>query len=67
MALLKRATLMTLPLELIDHILTFLSWPNNLHPLLLVSNSLNPVAERILPQHRGTPGATRRAALALAR
>jgi hypothetical protein len=53
MALLKRATLMTLPLELIDHILTFLSWPNHLHPLLLVSNSLNPIAERILYRNIG--------------
>jgi hypothetical protein len=48
MALLKRPTPMILPLELIDHILTFLSWPSHLHPLLLVSSSLNPIAERIL-------------------
>jgi hypothetical protein len=44
----KRVTLMNLPLELIDHTLTFLSWPNELPPLLLVNTSLNPIAERIL-------------------
>ena len=44
----KRAIITTLPLELIDHILTFLSWPNELPPLLLVNKSLNPTAERIL-------------------
>jgi hypothetical protein len=44
----KRATLMNLPLELIDHTLTFLSWPNELPPLLLVNKSLYPIAERIL-------------------
>jgi len=65
MALLKRATLMTLPLELIDHILTFLSWPNNLHPLLLVSNSLNPIAERILYRNIGELPAPRAVRLLL--
>jgi hypothetical protein len=49
----KRATLMTLPLELIDHTLTFLSWPNELPPLLLVNKSLNPTAERILYRNIG--------------
>jgi len=48
MAMSKRPTLMTLPLELIDHILTFLSWPHDLHPLLLVNKPLHPIAERIL-------------------
>jgi hypothetical protein len=44
---------MALPLELIDHILTFLSWPHDVHPLLLVSKSLNPIAERILYRNIG--------------
>jgi hypothetical protein len=47
----KRATLMNLPLELIDQTLTFLSWPNELPPLLLVNKTLNPIAERILYRH----------------
>src|SRR5260221_4476501 len=36
-----------LPLELIKHTLTFLSWPYDLHPLL-VSKSLDPIARLIL-------------------
>ena len=44
----KRATLMALPSELIDHILTFLHWPHDLHPLPLVSKSHNPITKRIL-------------------
>jgi len=42
----KTPMLMALPLELIDHILTFLFWPHDLHPLLLVRKSLNSIAKR---------------------
>jgi hypothetical protein len=40
--------LTTLPLELIDHMLSFLPWPFGLHPLLLVNQRLSPIAERAL-------------------
>ena len=40
--------LTTLPLELIDHILSFLPWPFDLHSLLLVNQRLSPIAERAL-------------------
>jgi len=40
-------TLTTIPLELIDHILFFLSWPNDLYSVLFVNKFLNPV-ERTL-------------------
>jgi hypothetical protein len=49
----KRTTLMTLPLELIDHTLTFLSWPNELHPLLRVNKSLSIITEQILYRNIG--------------
>lgn len=48
MGIIKRTTLTALPPELIDHILSFLSWPDHLHPLLFVNKSLNHVAERLL-------------------
>jgi len=59
MAMSERATPMALPLELTDHILTFLFWPHDLHPLLLVSKSLNPIAERILYRNIGDHPARR--------
>ena len=65
MAMSKRAALMALPLELIDHILTFLFWPHDLHPLLLVSRSLNPIAERILYRNIGVLPARRAVRLLL--
>jgi hypothetical protein len=46
-------TLTTIPLELIDHILSFLSWPNDLHSLLFVSKFLSPIAERTLYRNIG--------------
>ena len=61
----KRATLMSLPLELIDHTLTFLSWPAELPPLLLVNKSLNPIAERILYSNIGDLPAPRAVRLLL--
>ena len=56
---------MAIPLELIDHILTFLSWPHDVHPLLLVSKSLNPIAERILYRNIGELPARRAVRLLL--
>ena len=61
----KRPTLMALSLELIDHILTFLLWPHDVHPLLLVSKSLNPIAERILYRNIGELPARRAVRLSL--
>jgi hypothetical protein len=40
--------LMALPLELIDDVLSFISWPFDLHPLLLVNHRLSSIAERAL-------------------
>jgi hypothetical protein len=65
MAMNKRPTLMALPLELIDHILTFLLWPHDVHPLLLASKSLNPIAERILYRNIGELPARRAVRLLL--
>jgi hypothetical protein len=48
MDVVEQSALMALPLELIDHILSFLSWPFDLHPLLLVNERLNSIAERAL-------------------
>ena len=47
-AMSKRAIRMAFPSELIDHRLTFLHWPHDLHPLLLVSKFCNPIAKHIL-------------------
>ena len=38
----------SLPLELIDHSISFLSWPFDLHPLLLVNRRFSSIAERAL-------------------
>ena len=46
-------TLTALPLNLIDHILSFLSWPNDLHSLLFVNKFLSPIAERTLYRNIG--------------
>jgi hypothetical protein len=61
----KRTTLMTLPLELIDHTLTFLSWPNELHPLSRVNKSLNTIAEPFLYRNIGDLPAPRAVRLLL--
>ena len=54
----QHATLMmALTLEFIDHILTFLSWPHDLHPRLF-NKSLNHIAERILYRNIGELPAT---------
>ena len=58
-------TLTALPLGLIDHILLFLSWPTDLRSLLLVSKSLNPIAERILYRDIGDLPAQRAVRLLL--
>jgi hypothetical protein len=58
-------TLTTLPLELIDHILLFLSWPADLRSLLFVNKFLNPIAERILYRNIGDLPAKRAVRLLL--
>ena len=57
--------LTTLPLELIDHILLFLSWPTDLHSLLFVNRFLNPIAKRILYRNIGDLPAQRAVRLLL--
>ncbi|KAI0247345.1 hypothetical protein BJV78DRAFT_945249 [Lactifluus subvellereus] len=54
-----------LPLELTDHILSFLSWPGDLYPLLLVNRYLNPIAERLLYRNIGDLSAPRAVRLLL--
>ncbi len=58
-------TLTTIPLELIDHILFFLSWPNDLYSVLFVNKFLNPVAERTLYRNIGDLPAQRAVRLLL--
>lgn len=58
-------TLTTIPLELIDHTLSFLSWPNDLHSLLFVNKFLNPIAERTLYRNIGDLPAQRAVRLLL--
>jgi hypothetical protein len=58
-------TLTTLPLELIDHILSFLSWPNDLYSLLFVKKFLSPIAERTLYRNIGDLPAQRAVRLLL--
>ena len=57
--------LTTLPLELIDHILLFLSWPADLRSFLFVNKFLNPIAERILYRNIGDLPAKRAVRLLL--
>ena len=61
----RHTTLTTLPVELIDQILPFLSWPNHLYPLLFVDKFLNPIAERILYRNIGDLPAPRAVRLLL--
>ena len=58
-------TLTTIPLELIDHTLSFLSWPNDLHSLLFVNKFLYPIAERTLYRNIGDLPAQRAVRLLL--
>ena len=58
-------TLTTIPLELIDHTLSFLSWPNDLHSILFVNKFLNPIAERTLYRNIGDLPAQRAVRLLL--
>lgn len=60
-----RTTLTALPLELIDHILAFLSWPTDIHSLLLVNKFLSPISERNLYRHIGDLPARRAVRLLL--
>ncbi|KAF8258501.1 hypothetical protein EI94DRAFT_1754513 [Lactarius quietus] len=59
------SALTTLPLELIDHIISFLSWPFDIHPLLLVNERLSPIAERSLYRNLGELPAQRSVRLLL--
>ncbi|KAH9170249.1 hypothetical protein EDB89DRAFT_1335197 [Lactarius sanguifluus] len=65
MGFIGHIALITLPLELIDHILSFLPWPFDLHPLLLVNQHLNSIAERILYRNIGDLPAQRSVRLLL--
>jgi hypothetical protein len=58
-------TLTTLPLELIDHTLAFLSWPSDLHSLLFANKFLSPIAERSLYRNIGELSAQRAVRLLL--
>jgi hypothetical protein len=59
------SALTSLPLELIDNILSFLSWPFDLHPLLLVNRRLSSIAERDLYSNLGELPAQRSVRLLL--
>lgn len=65
MDVIDHRALMTLPLELIDHILSFLSWPFDLYPLLLVNERLNSIAEQVLYRNIGELPAQRSVRLLL--
>ena len=54
-----------IPMELLDHILSFLSWPFDLHPLLLVNKRLSSLAERALYSNLGELPAQRSVRLLL--
>jgi hypothetical protein len=41
------------PIVAIDQILSFLSWPNDLYPLLFLDKFFSPIAERILYRNIG--------------
>ena len=58
-------TLTTIPLEIIDNILSFLSWPNDIHSLLIVNKFLNPITERTLYRNIGDLPAQRAVRLLL--
>jgi hypothetical protein len=58
-------TLTTIPLEFIDHILSFISWPNDLHSLLFVNKFLGPIAEHTLYRNIGDLPAQRAVRLLL--
>ncbi|KAN0135128.1 hypothetical protein V8E53_007019 [Lactarius tabidus] len=59
------SVLTSLPLELVDNILSFLSWPFDLHPLLLVNQRLSSIAERELYSNLGELPAQRSVRLLL--
>jgi hypothetical protein len=61
----NRGSLTSLPLELIEHILSFLSWPGDLYPFLFTKKCLNPIAERVLYQNIGDLSAPRAVRLLL--
>jgi hypothetical protein len=63
--MIRHTTLTTLPIELIDQILSFLSWPNDIYPLLFVDKFLSPIAERILYRNIGDLPAPRAVRLLL--
>ncbi len=58
-------TLTTIPLEFIDHILFFPSWPNDLYSVLFVNKFLNPVPECTLYRNIGDLPAQRAVRLLL--
>ena len=58
-------TLTTIPLELIDHVLSFLSWPNDIYSILFTNKFLNPIAERSLYRNIGDLPAQRAVRLLL--
>ncbi|KAI0300673.1 hypothetical protein B0F90DRAFT_397693 [Multifurca ochricompacta] len=51
--MMKHGALIPLPLELIDHTLSFLSWPTDLYPLLFVNKCLSLISERALYRNIG--------------
>ncbi|KAI9455670.1 hypothetical protein BJY52DRAFT_1279067, partial [Lactarius psammicola] len=65
MGVISHSALINLPLELIDYTLSFLSWPFDLHPLLLVNQYLNSITERVLYRNIGDLPAQRSVRLLL--
>ncbi|KAI9455668.1 hypothetical protein BJY52DRAFT_1279064, partial [Lactarius psammicola] len=65
MGVISHSALVALPLKLIDHILSFLSWPFDLHPLLLVNQHLSSITERVLYRDIGDLPARRSVRLLL--
>lgn len=59
------SVLTKVPMELLDHILSFLSWPFDLHPLLLVNQRFSSHAERALYSNLGELPAQRSVRLLL--
>jgi hypothetical protein len=61
----KRGSLTSLPIELLDHILSFLPWPGHFYPLLFINKYLNVIAERVLYRNIGDLSAPRAVRLLL--
>ena len=61
----NRGSVTPLPSELIEHILSSLSWPCDLYPLLFTNKCLNPIAERVLYRNIGDLSAPRAVQLLL--